>query len=159
MLLVVSMVPTAFAQTDTTVLTTTVPDATYIMHIPADQEIKFGATSTNIGNVTITDAENFASGKNVEVTVTYDAFRADSISTIIPFTLKYENGHINSPFDKASGESFVFSGKADGTVNEKAGSNSVTALLVAVSSQDWGKALGGNYTATITFSAEVVVEE
>ncbi len=30
---------------------------------------------------------------------------------------------------------------------------------VEILSADWGKALGGDYTSTITFTAEVVVEE
>lgn len=161
-MLLASMVPTVFAANatpGTTTLTTTVPDAEYTLNIPADQEITFGATSTEIGNVTVTNAKNFASGKNVEVTVTYDAFKSESVSTTIPFTLKYDSGHVNSPFDKPSGESFVFSGKSDGTVEEKANLNSVKALIVAVSSANWGKALAGDYTATITFTAEVVVEE
>lgn len=161
-LLVVSLAPAAFAANATpgsTTLTTTVPDAEYTLNIPADQTITFGATSTEIGNVTITDAKSFANGKNVKVTVTYDAFTSPSVKTTIPFTLKYDTGHVNSPFEKPSGESFVFSGKYDGTVEEKASLNSVEALIVYIASSDWGKALAGDYTATIAFTAEVVAEE
>ena len=32
----------------------------------------------------------------------------------------------------------------------------VDELYLTVKSSDWGKALGGEYTATITFTAEVV---
>ena len=49
----------------TTTLTTTVPGATYTLNIPANQEITFGATETNIGNVTVTDSNGFAEGKNL----------------------------------------------------------------------------------------------
>ena len=48
-MLLASMVPTVFAANataNTTTLTTTVPDAEYTLNIPADQEIKFGETST-----------------------------------------------------------------------------------------------------------------
>ena len=101
-----------------------------------------------------------------EVTVAYDAFKSESVSTTIPFELCY-----GSTFDsyttntKASGSAFVFAGKRDNTVTERANagvSNKqeyVTGLYVEVTSENWGKALAGDYKATITFTAEVVVEE
>ena len=64
MLTVFSFGTVAFAA-NTTTLTTTVPDAEYTLNIPADQEIPFGATSTDIGNVTVTNASGFAVGKNL----------------------------------------------------------------------------------------------
>ena len=168
-MLLASMVPTVFAANatpNTTTLTTTVPDAEYTLNIPADQEITFGEPSTEIGNVTITNAKNFAVGKNVEVTVTYDAFKADAVSTTIPFTLGFTTSFGGTPTTKNSGSAFVFEGKDDNTVNEHANSSSigsntnlVNALYVQVTSSDWGKALAGDYTATITFTAAVVVEE
>lgn len=54
LVLLVSAVPTAFAANttpNTTTLTTTVPSATYVLNIPADQEIPFGQTSMGIGNI------------------------------------------------------------------------------------------------------------
>ena len=35
----------------------------------------------------------------------------------------------------------------------------MTNLELRVNSEDWGKALGGEYSATITFTCEVVVEQ
>ena len=32
-------------------------------------------------------------------------------------------------------------------------------MYISINSTDWGKALGGDYTNTITFSAKVVVTE
>ena len=72
--LAASLAVPAFAA-NTTTLTTTVPAATYTLNIPADQEISYGAISTNIGNVTVTDSASFAEGKNLEVTVTKDSFK------------------------------------------------------------------------------------
>ena len=46
-----SMATVASAAENTTTLTTTVPAATYTLNIPANQEIPFGATQTNIGSV------------------------------------------------------------------------------------------------------------
>ena len=85
-MMVFSMTIMASAE-NTTTLTTTVPDATYILNIPADQTIDFGATSTNIGEVSVTNASGFAEGKNLAVTITYDAFKCEGNSTTIPYTV------------------------------------------------------------------------
>jgi len=77
MTMVFSMAVVASAESTTT-LTTTVPAATYTLNIPADAVVPFGQQYTTLGNITVTDGSGFASGKNVEVTVTYDAFKPDS---------------------------------------------------------------------------------
>ncbi len=151
---------------NTTTLTTTVPAASYTLNIPADQEIPFGATETNIGNVTVTDASGFAVGKNLNVTITYDAFKCEGVSTTIPFEIK-PSFHLDSLSGSGvyypSGSIATFWGQADGGVREKIQTKSdsttdIEGFWVLVNSEDWGKALAGEYTATITFTAEVVVE-
>ena len=82
-----SMATVVSAAESTTTLTATVPSATYIMNIPADQEIPFGTTHSSIGNIKITDAKGFAVGKNLEVTITYGAFTSNDVTTQIPYTL------------------------------------------------------------------------
>ena len=72
-----SMATVASAAENTTTLTTTVPAATYTLNIPANQEIEFGATSTNLGAVSVTESSSFAKGKNLNVTLTYDAFASE----------------------------------------------------------------------------------
>ena len=84
-MMVLSMATIASAETTT--LTTTVPDATYTLNVPANQEIAFGAESTDIGTVTITDSSNFAKGKNISVTVTYGDFTCADTTTTIPMAL------------------------------------------------------------------------
>ena len=84
--MILSMGTLAFAD-GTTTLSTTVPAAQYTLNIPADQTIPFGATSADIGNVTVSDSSGFAVGKNIKVTVTYDAFSSSDVSTTIPFEL------------------------------------------------------------------------
>ena len=59
--LAASLAVPAFAA-NTTTLTTTVPAATYTLNIPADQEIPFGATETNIGSISVTDGPCFHIG-------------------------------------------------------------------------------------------------
>ncbi len=179
--LLVSVIPVAYAANatpNTTTLTTTVPSATYVLNIPADQTVTFGATSTYIGNVTITDSKNFAEGKNVDVTVEYIPFTAEAaeISTTIPYSLVQTSITSSTAASDAytaniaSGGKMTFKGKSDGKVKELteftatsgtlAGVNktySMKNLIVKINSTDWGKALAGNYKSTITFTSEIVV--
>lgn len=169
--LAASLAVPAFAA-NTTTLTTTVPAATYTLHIPADQEIPFGATETNIGSISVTDGTGFAEGKNLKVTLTYDAFTSETVATKIPFAVglrsSYFKGDKYLPVIVKSDESIVFEGKVTGDVSEFVkirGKNigmsneyegTANEAVVTDSSTDWGKALAGNYSATITFTAEVV---
>lgn len=158
MLTVFSCSAVAFAANET-VLTTTVPDATYTLNIPADQEIPFGATSTDIGNVTITNSSGFAAGKNLEVTAIFDGLKCDSTSTIIPYDIFLSLGSFDSTEYLQSGMSLTFYGAEDGTVFQNARTftgYTIDALEIEIDSTDWGKALAGDYSSTITFTAEVV---
>ena len=181
-LTVFSFTTVAFAE-NTTTLTTTVPDAEYTLNIPADQEIPFGATSTDIGAISVTDSKYFAKGKNLQVSVVYDDFKSNEVSTTIPFVVKHYatwdgNGEDSKQEVKekslksvASGNAITFYGKSDGTVYEYISTkvegfigsgyddgSFVRNYLISIASTDWGKALAGDYTATITFTAEVVAE-
>ena len=78
---------TVVSAAESTTLTTTVPTATYTLNIPANQEIAFGATSTKIGTVTVTESNGFAAGKDLVVTVSYDAIECENTTTTIPFNL------------------------------------------------------------------------
>ena len=155
------------ASAETTTLTTTVPAATYTLNIPADQEIPFGATATDIGSISVTNASGFAKGKNLKVTVTLGDFSCEKTTTTIPFTLRLNTSESNGEETKAinSGDTITFAGQADGSTLEfiqvkDTVSKPVDAdqTFLLVNSADWGKALAGEYTATITFTAEVVVE-
>lgn len=161
----IASMATVVSAADTTTLTTTVPAANYTLNIPANQEITYGETSTDIGTITVSNATGFAAGKNLKVTVTYDAFTSEGVSTTIPFVLTASGvapsqGNKTSTYDYASGSAFVFKGNAAGGVNTPTfeGAYNLTSLLITVDSADWGKALAGDYTATITFNTEVVAE-
>ena len=156
---------------NTTTLTTTVPEAAYTLKIPADQTIEFGATLTEIGNVTVTNSSGFAVGKNLEVTVTYSEFTANSVSTKIPFVLKPYYRTTLSASSRVyitgfgSGSKLTFKGLTSTQVSGQADTSSlqnaftdIEGIALSISSKNWGKALAGTYTATITFTAEVVVE-
>lgn len=165
LLMVCSMSITAFAATTT--LTTTVPEATYTLNIPANQEIPFGTTETSIGNVTVTKSNGFAVGKNLEVTIDYGEFVSEGISTKIPYSLSLDGKSTGADHELkalASGDAVTFSGKDDGTVAEKLVFTvggiryTVGEIVFSAVSEDWGKALAGEYSTTITFTAEVVAE-
>lgn len=164
MLMVFSMAVVASAE-NTTTLTTTVPTASYTLNIPADQEIPFGQTSTDIGAITVTESAGFASGKNLRVTITYDGFTCPDTTTTIPFSFDFRNSmkeRYTSDKEVSSGGYITFWGNVNGNVTTKAsaksGGFSFNHTELLISSVNWGKALAGEYTATITFTAEVVVE-
>lgn len=105
-LLICCFTATAFASSQT-VLTTTVPDATYTLNIPANQEIEFGTVSQKLGNITVTDSSGFAEGKDVKVTCGHDMFINEATETTIPYSLSLE-------FESMSGSAISGS---DGTHN------------------------------------------
>ena len=169
---VVSMAPTAFAESTT--LTTTVPSATYTLNIPADQEIVYGSYETKIGNVTVTEGKNFATGKNVAVTLNYAPFASENTTTTIPYTLdgygilnRSENTYASTRL--SNNATITFKGLSSGAVQEKAYINCTLStgqsyslameyINVVVNSASWGQAAAGNYSSVITFSSEIVVE-
>ena len=153
-------VSAANATPGTTTLTTSVPDAEYQLNIPADQEIVFGAEETDIGSIAVTNASGFAIGKNLKVTLDYDAFSCENVTTTIPFAIEIDC-ELKSAERIPSGSAIVFRGKDNGSVDEffiNQLNRNYDITNVVISSEDWGKALAGDYTATITFSAEVVAE-
>lgn len=155
-MILASMATVVSAESITT-LTTTVPAATYTLNIPADQEITFGISEQSLGTVRVTDTTGFALGKNLSITLTYDAFKCQGVSTTIPFVL-YANYMTEQYQSIASGDTLLFYGASDGNVNPPQFTNdfSFYRLKADFDSSDWGKALAGEYTATITFTAEVV---
>lgn len=175
-MLVVSIAPAAFASTTT--LTINVPDATYTFDIPADTTIEYNALDTSIGYVHVTESAGFAVGKNLQITIEYGPFvNTTSPEATIPYRLWGNDttnlndttrvtNHYSSSYDKKleSGASIVFKGTNAGTVqrlaNNDAHSDSdyIGDLGIIISSRDWGKAIGGEYTSAITFTAKVVQE-
>lgn len=149
---------TVASAASTTTLTTTVPTATYTLNIPADQEIPFGAVDTEIGKLSVTNASGFADGKNLSVTIAYTDFEAEQVSTKIPFVIIPRNdiGGTGPMAQLQSGGKIDFWGTDNGGISQSELFGGDVHLCVKIDSKDWGKALAGEYTATITFSAEVV---
>ena len=165
LLMLLSLMVTALAD-GTTTLTTTVPSATYTLNIPADQVIEFGKETSNIGNVTVTNASGFGIEKDLEVAVSYDGyFKSESLSTTIPYTIQAyysvwnPNYSRNEPF-YMSADKLTFKGSGSGSVAQRASTpkteETVQYLCVFINNSSWSKALGGEYSTTITFTSEVV---
>ena len=156
---------TTVVSAETTLLETSVPPAEYMLNVPEKKVIPYGEEEYSIGNITVTEADGFAEGKNLKVTIDYTELTCEGVSTTIPFTLyQYDTADFTKQINP--GDSLIFKGEDDGTVYEKAfverynnQSLYVDAITVRIDSQKWGKALAGTYTATITYTAEVVVEE
>lgn len=164
--LVASMAIPAFADGNTTTLTTTVPEAEYTMTIPADMTIAFGTLSETIGNLDVTAVKGFAVGKNVKVTITYAPFACASTSTTIPYQLKISYANANSTVlgnttTMPSGDAVLFTGRNGNRLApiHEGAEYSEYRIAMKAESADWGAALAGSYTSTITFSAAVVAAE
>lgn len=174
--LLASALPAALAANAThssMTLTTTVPSARYVLNIPADQTVTYGEARTYIGNVTVTDSQGFAKGKALTVTVEYAPFAAEAeeISTTIPYTLYQTEATDSSDqyldlnaVSLASGGKIKFVAKGDGTLTECApfvdeldAWYTMNNLIVQIESEDWLKALSGDYKSTITFTSEITV--
>ena len=156
--------PMAFAANQT-VLNTTVPDATYTLNIPASQTIDFGVEDKEIGELTVTEASGFAVGKDLKVTLTYDELSCEDTSTTIPYSISFLST-IANPTTRChvrTGGYVTFLGRVTGETTRSSqwqGQDKKYEVGNTVSfnaeSSDWGKALAGDYTSTITFTAEVV---
>ena len=152
----------------TTTLTTTVPAASYTLNIPVNQEIPFGATSTEIGSLSATETASFTEGKNLVVSMSFDNFSSHNIETTIPYVLQFcfETASVEQFSKKISGDSVRFFGQSDGTITTfpqatTPGGESrfdMDSIRLCIETEDWAQALPGEYTSTITFTAEVVVE-
>lgn len=151
----------AFAESTTT-LTMNVPEAEYVLNIPASQTVEglsvdFPFTFLE-GTVSITDASGFAEGKNLELGVSWTEFTAEDVSTTIPysFCLTPENG----PGIWHKNGIYTFYGNAEGTVDEfyMYGGKECKYVQIVVDTNAIQKALAGTYTSVITFTTEVVAE-
>lgn len=168
-LTVVSCSAFAFAD-NTTTLTTTVPDASYTLNIPADQTIPYGETIVSIGECSVTNAKNFGAYKNLNVTLSYDAFASETTDTTIPYQIrKHYKGQVNTSkpvqdYYEQVGDGLVFQGQTGGSISESFVINSSYAqestgkelCLYISDAAVWEKANSGTYTSVITFTAQVV---
>ena len=125
----------ALADNGETVLKTTVPDASYTISIPSEAEIPYGAESTVIGEVSVTEVEHASS-----VTCAVTCTDLEGKAGVIPVTYRYAY---------AGGERLLLEGTALSAYQNGA---AVSATLYAdIAQSDWEAAASGDYQATMTF--------
>lgn len=139
--LILSLSVTAFAtsvdqddgspSTAGTEITTSITP-TYVVTIPADTDIPFEATSTELGKIELTSAQ-LEPGYVVMVSASAGALTNDAdAAATIPYTLESEGSAFTSAQYTAAGDS--------------------TTLDVSIEQTAWDSAYAGSYTGTITFT-------
>ncbi len=118
------------ATADTVITTSITP--TYVVTIPADTDIPFEATSTELGDIELTSA-HLEPGYVVTVSASAGALTNDADSAYaIPYTLESEGSAFTSAQYSAAGD--------------------YTTLDISIEQTAWDSAPAGSYTGTITFT-------
>ena len=154
LVMVACMSITAFAAEGpggSTKLTTTVPEPSYILHIPADQAITYGDTETNIGKATVSNV-----GSNIKIINVKPSWTnfTDGSGHSIPLTLVFDfymDGvrSLNHAQTSAFANTLYSAGKT---------SNIYCEYFVQVAENDWKAAAPGNYSATITWTSSYTLK-
>ena len=151
-------IPTT-ASAESTTLTIDVPEASYILNVPADQAIDYLASEKNIGSITVSDTSGFSASKGISVSVTYDGqFATPKYASAINYSLVCKGTGSETRYDLNSGDYITFTGNADGTLNNNPtlpDGSPANELIVLIDTACWDTALGGIYSTTITFNADV----
>lgn len=111
----------------------------YVLTIPAKTEIAFNATSTDLAG-TLTVTGNVLPTQEVEVTATPNALHNEAQNTDLPYTLKKDS------------ETFIADTWNETELREE---TKDVQLSIAITEAEWNKAEAGNYTGSITFTANL----
>ena len=162
MILMLSTVCVASAETMT--LTLTVPEAEYTLVIPQNVEVSFGIKEEFLGAFYVEDTSGFSERKHLGVTVTASPFTSETTHTTMPFTLVGdEEGMVPDRVDLGTTAFLLFQGQADGSLSTYSkctligdGNRTITLLYIQFEEEDWASLQPGDYTAVITFEAEII---
>lgn len=138
-----------------------VPTPSYTLNIPAAQTVPFGAQTYSLALPTVSEAGGFSAGQVIALTIGHTAFVSDTASTAIPFEIKVvstegaeytlDEGsvyyHALNDSSAAATPSLVFAG---------GDSVELSQLMLHFATADWQRALGGEYSADITFTSAIV---
>lgn len=141
--------------------TANVPVPSYTLTIPAEQTVPFGAQTYSLALPTVSEATGFSAGQAIALTIDHTAFISDTASTAIPFAVKAvatdsaehaldEGAVCYRALDDGSAAatpSLVFSG---------GDSVELSQLALHFAAADWQRALGGEYSADITFTTTII---
>ncbi|MDO4274115.1 MAG: cation transporter [Eubacteriales bacterium] len=125
-------------QSGTTTLTVQ-KAASYMLHIPQDQEITFGTMDTEIGTLSVTG--EIGANQKVNVNVTKTGF-IDTEDAGNKFSFELREGNAE------------FQGKEWGS-QELKDNKASAALTVHIPSETWGSTEPATYKATVTFQASL----
>lgn len=155
LVLALSMSVTAFAegeQTGTTTITAEVPEASYIIHIPADMTLEYGnSDSLLMGDLYVSDFVHVPVDSSVGVPAVYCHLTVTSLkkgTESIPVTY-YMYNSINGT---ETGEEITDSDGWGYHLPE----NAKITFKCAVKQENWTSAAPGTYKATITFDFKIL---
>lgn len=130
---------TAFAAEGSQTVTTTVPEAGYVLTVPAATEIPYGTTEAfDLGECTISVPNG---GISIDVTVTGDCFSSATpgVITTIPYVLsRYDDEIAKAEYHFGSDMGF-----------------DTFHMYMFVAQEAWEAAQPGAYTTTVTYSASL----
>ena len=154
--------------TPTTILTLTVPAATYTMQIPASQTVPYSPDPYSIGAPTITESAGFNGDKAVKLTVAYrdtesedgyGLFVCPDTDTPIRFFIRQSTKSGSGSSRDVTAGSYYFANMRDGsgTVHEYAGTLTfkLEDMVLYIIDESLNAAKAGTYTAGVLFHAEI----
>ena len=144
---------------ESTTLTIEVPEPSYTLNVPASQSIAYLASEASIGGITVTNTSGFASRHVLSVGVTYDGcFACPNNAVPIFYSLKCKGLGSDTRYDFSSGSCVNFTTNSDGTLNSRPtlpDGTPADEFIVVIDTSCWDAALGGTYTTTITYTANI----
>lgn len=147
------------ASAESTTLTIEVPEASYTLHVPANQSIDYMASEANIGGVSVSGSSDFST-KELHVTVSYSGqFTTPQHSSVISYALKCKGINSDTRFDLDLNSVIKFTGNEDGTLStypQLLDGSPADELIVVIAPESWENLSGGTYSTTITFASSLV---
>ncbi len=166
-LMLVMLFPTMTATSNVTLVTTTVPDSSYRLQIPATVSAAYGYNHTSFDSPRVSQATGFSETKNLEITMTWDNFVHTTSGSTLAYTVDAWSDSQNDFVELGQNYVFKYEGQSDGSLSESAvfaeestDSNKVyfNQLGIGVTPEGWRNAEPGDYIGKITFVAAVAEE-
>ena len=130
------------------------PAPSWNLNIPADTAVPYGATDTSIGWVTVSDVEN-ADSYVITCKISHTDFASGADTIPLEVVIDWHIGGVFDPMyaHLSTGSDFAL---YDVTVPDRASKAEVFALVDAA---DWAAAAPGVYTATVTYTSELLAKD
>lgn len=160
-----SLTITAYAETEgsLTITTTVVSNPpTWNLSIPADIDIPYKQTSTEIGTVKISDINNVDNHSGyVDIVLSYENLKSgeNEIELTISGSFKYGGDNYLNKWDSESKFPYKVNDKANYSLYDHSASFGPDVvypieLIAEIDKSDWEKAKPGTYSTTLTFTTQ-----